>query len=328
MKFEAEKRIAIAAVREAAELCQNVQQQMDPEAMQKKDRSPVTVADFGSQALICSRLRRAWPDDPIIAEENAAVLREAESQESARQVVYHVRTLRPDASSEDVLEWIDYGGHKEHAPRYWTLDPIDGTKGFLRGDQYAVALALIVDGEVVVAALACPNLTISLDPGERGVVAIVVLGQGAELYRLRDMELIGDARVSAVENPAEAKFSESVESGHTSHSRSAKISELMGISAPATRLDSQAKYVVVAAGDAEIYMRLPSSRRYVENIWDHAAGMLLVQEAGGRVTDVHGKDLDFGHGWQLAENRGVLVSNGALHDPLLTAVEQVLTEGA
>lgn len=326
MKFEAEKRIAIAAVREAAELCQNVQQQMDPGALEKKDRSPVTVADFGSQALICSRLRRAWPEDPIIAEENAAVLREAESHGASREVFYHVRTLRPDASEEEVLDWIDFGGHKDHAPRYWTLDPIDGTKGFLRGDQYAVALALIVDGDVSVAALACPNLTISSDPGEKGVVAVAVRGEGAELYRLRDMELIGEANVSSIEDPAEAKFSESVESGHTSHSRSARISAMLGISAPATRLDSQAKYVVVAAGDAEIYMRLPSSRRYVENIWDHAAGMLLVEEAGGRVTDVDGKDLDFGYGWQLAKNRGVLVSNGALHERLLSSVDHVLSE--
>ena len=60
---------------------------------------------------------------------------------------------------EQVCRWIDHGGGSQYSERFWTLDPIDGTKGFLRGEQYAVALALIVDGRVAVAALACPNLT-------------------------------------------------------------------------------------------------------------------------------------------------------------------------
>jgi 3'(2'), 5'-bisphosphate nucleotidase len=58
--------------------------------------------------------------------------------------------------------------------RYWTLDPIDGTKGFLRGDQYAIALALVEHGEVVLGVLGCPNLP---NPdGSRG--AIFAAGDG------------------------------------------------------------------------------------------------------------------------------------------------------
>ena len=320
MSFTAEKVIALAAVREAAELCQSVQEQMAVGSIEKKDRSPVTIADFGSQALICSRLRKAFANDPIIAEETAAVLRTEEGKGALNAVSQYVRDLRPDATTEDILEWIDYGNQKQHVPRYWTLDPIDGTKGFLRGDQYAVALALIVEGTVEVAAVACPNLTLRRYPDTKGVIAIAVRGQGTSLHRLSDTEDLGAAKVTEVVDPGEARFSESVESAHTSHSRSAVISRMLGITKPATRLDSQAKYVVVAGGDADIYMRLPSVRRYVENIWDHAAGMLVVEEAGGRVTDVHGKDLDFSHGYQLIENKGVLVSNGNLHAKLLRAV--------
>ena len=320
MSFRAEKLIALAAVREAAELCQSVQEQMAVRSIEKSDRSPVTIADFGSQALICSRLKKAFADDPIIAEETAAMLRTADGEKALEAVSQYVRQLRPDAATGDILDWIDYGNQKQHVPRYWTLDPIDGTKGFLRGDQYAVALALIVDGAVQVAAVACPNLTLRAYPGTKGVIAMAVRGQGTTLHRLADAEVLGEASVTDVVDPGEARFSESVESGHTSHSRSAVISRMLGIIKPATRLDSQAKYVVVAGGDAEIYMRLPSARRYVENIWDHAAGMLVVEEAGGKVTDVHGKALDFSHGYQLSENRGVLVSNGNLHAKLLRAV--------
>lgn len=320
MSFQAELNIALAAVREAADLCRNVQREMDPGALSKKDRSPVTVADFGSQALICSRLRRAYPDDPIIAEETADTLRAPESQSAAEQVVRQVRVLRPESRAEDIFEWIDYGSHKDHAPRYWTLDPIDGTKGFLRGDQYAVALALIVDGVVTVAAVACPNLKLAAWPGQQGIVAGAIKGQGTRLFRIQDMEPLSSAKVSTVAEPSEACFSESVESGHTSHSQSALVSKLLGITKPANRLDSQAKYVVVASGEADIYLRLPTSRRYVENIWDHAAGMLLVAEAGGRVTDARGGELDFSHGYQLLKNKGILVTNGHLHSLMLRAV--------
>ncbi len=321
MTFYSEKLIAVAAVREAADLCQSVQRDLAASALQKEDRSPVTVADFGSQALVCSRLRGAYPNDPIIAEETAAILREEDNVEICKQVISRVREIRPDAEASQILEWIDYGGHKEQADRFWTLDPIDGTKGFLRRDQYAVALALIVADEVVVAALACPNLSLSVAPGEKGIVAVAVKDEGAELYTLRDMRLVGAAKVSEATAPAAIRLSESVEAAHTSHSGSLQVTEIMGISTPSTRLDSQAKYVVVAAGDAEIYMRLPSERRYVENIWDHAAGMLLVQEAGGMVTDIAGNNLAFKHGYLLSGNRGVLVSNGLLHDSLLKAIK-------
>lgn len=326
MSFKAERLIALAAVREAAELCQRVQEQMAVNSIEKSDHSPVTVADFGSQALICSRLRRAFPDDPIIAEETATVLREDGAHQALSDVIRYVRDLRPDASNEDILEWIDYGNRKEHTPRHWTLDPIDGTKGFLRRDQYAIALALIVDGEVQVAAVGCPNLTLSSYPDVKGVIALAVRGEGTELYRLSDTESLGRPTVSDIETPEAARFSESVESAHTSHSQSAVISKLLGIVKPATRLDSQAKYVVVAGGDADIYLRLPSGRRYVENIWDHAAGMLVVEEAGGQVTDTRGARLDFNHGYQLSQNVGVVVSNGNLHLKLLQAIADTSPE--
>ena len=322
----AEYQVALAAVREAADLCRNVQSSLKPAAMKKPDRSPVTVADFGSQALVCSRLRTVFPDDPIIAEEDSAALRADDGGELREGVVREVRRLRSDAGTDDVLKWIDFGGHEEHAGRYWTLDPIDGTKGFLRGDQYAVALALIRQGEVVVAALACPNLELPGVDGGKGIVAGAVRGGGATLYALDDMSSLGSAAVSSPPGLSNYRFCESVESRHTSHSAAQAIAGRLGIDTDPVRLDSQAKYAVVGAGEAEIYMRLPSGRRYVEYIWDHAAGALFVEEAGGTVTDVTGKPLDFGHGMRLEQNRGVVVSNGGIHDDLIEAIGSVLED--
>lgn len=319
--YQNEQAVALQAVREAAKLCQHVQAQIAPDVLEKKDRSPVTVADFGSQALVCRAIRAAFPDDPIIAEEDAAALRQAGNDALRTQVVKHVQALRPDADEEAVLGWIDYGGASDYSGRFWTLDPIDGTKGFLRGEQYAVALALIVDGEVTVAALACPNLPSAAD-GKTGDVFTAVRGAGATSVPLEGSAAT-PVSVSQEDDPGRTRFCESVESGHSSHSDAAAVAERLGITAEPVRLDSQAKYAVVARGEAGIYLRLPTRPGYVEKIWDHAAGVLVVEEAGGRVTDVSGKPLSFRHGRQLEKNRGVIVTNGRLHEPVLEALQAV-----
>ncbi len=191
LKFGLERVVAIGAVREAARLCRAVGAEIAPEALAKKDKSPVTVADFGSQALICRTLAEAFPDDPIIAEEDSIELRRPEKAPVLDQVLRHVRAVRAetgegnDIEAGQVLGWIDRGGTSRYVERFWTLDPIDGTKGFLRGEQYAVALALVIDGRVVVAALACPNLSAQEEPETEksltpaGAIFWAVLGGGA-----------------------------------------------------------------------------------------------------------------------------------------------------
>jgi 3'(2'), 5'-bisphosphate nucleotidase len=101
---------------------------------------------------------------------------------------------------------------------------------------------------------------------------------------------------------------------------------MLGIAAPPVRLDSQAKYAVVARGDAELYLRLPTRKDYREKIWDHAAGALVVQEAGGTVTDVRGKPLDFTRGPELAGNRGVVVTHGLEHARIIAALRELGVE--
>lgn len=323
--YQREQDVAIAAVREAARLCQAVQAQMDPGVIEKKDRSPVTVADYGSQALVCRMLREAFPDDPIIAEEDARALRQPDHESVRQEVVQHVEAVRGAVAPETVLEWIDYGNAQAYSDRFWTLDPIDGTKGFLRSEQYAVALALIVGGQVVVSAMACPNLPAHLDEpdGLRGVIFTAVRGHGAISVPCGDEGEAGAIHVGALSETEQARFCESVESGHSSHSDAAAVAERLGITAPPVRLDSQAKYAVVARGDADIYLRLPTRPGYVEKIWDHAAGMLVVVEAGGTVTDVTGAPLEFNHGPRLQNNRGIVVSNGSLHADVITALDAV-----
>jgi 3'(2'), 5'-bisphosphate nucleotidase len=323
--YERERTEAIQAVRMAARLCLAVGSGIRPEVLDKEDKSPVTVADFGSQAVICRALEKAFPDDPIIAEEDSAELRQSRNETLLQRVVEHVRALQlgDDLSAEAVCGWIDRGGTSGYRDRYWTVDPIDGTKGFLRGEQYAVALALVVDGQVAAAALACPNLSVEAGSEHRdnGVIFTAVRGQGAFAVSM-DRAADDDAcflpiKVSDNDDPAAIRFCESVESGHSAHGDAAAVAARLGIAAPPVRMDSQAKYGVVARGEAEIYLRMPTRADYHEKIWDHAAGALIVQEAGGTVTDIHGRPLEFHHGRELSANRGVIVSNRLLHARVL-----------
>lgn len=294
--------------------------------MDKQDKSPVTVADFGAQAVVTHRLRTAFPDVPLVGEEDAAALREPGNRELAEQVVAHVGEGIPGIGPGEVLDLIDQGTYPGGPTgRHWTLDPIDGTKGFLRMDQYAVALALIEEGEVVLGVLGCPNLPLDPSDGdsEKGCLFVAVKGEGAFLRPLS-----GGAeeavRVTEVRDTALANFCESVEAAHSSQSDSAKVAERLGITAAPFRIDSQCKYGAVSRGDASIYLRLPTRKDYQEKIWDHAAGAIVVSEAGGKVSDVTGRDLDFSRGRTLEANSGVIVTNGALHAPVVAAVREVL----
>jgi 3'(2'), 5'-bisphosphate nucleotidase len=325
MPYSQEKRTAINAVTRAAALCHAVQREMgELDAIEKGDRSPVTVADYGSQALICQQLADSFPGDGIVAEEDSTALREPDAAAQLNQVVEYVRHFCADATPQRVCAWIDRGRGRV-GPRFWTLDPIDGTKGFLRRQQYAVALALIEGGQVQVAALGCPALPLELGEAVSpvGTLFVAVRGEGAFMCALGSGDPV-PIRVSQGGNPSQLRLVESVEEAHGHALLQEAIAQAVGIHQPALRLDSQAKYGILARGEAALYLRLPSPGRpaYREKIWDHAAGALIVEEAGGRVTDMHGQALDLAAGESMAANRGVIASNGTLHGAVLRALAE------
>ncbi|MEZ6063431.1 MAG: 3'(2'),5'-bisphosphate nucleotidase [Planctomycetaceae bacterium] len=321
--YSSELETALQAVRQAAAVCRAVQASITEESLEKKDKSPVTVADFASQALICRTLQWAFPNDPVIGEEGAEELRTDAGSAFLSRICEECGAVGVPATGDEICGWIDRGDLQEYRPRFWTLDPIDGTKGFLRKDQYAISLSLVVDGKIQVGVLGCPNMPLnSLHPeGPRGVLAWAVRGQGSFQQPLDDPH--ADAAPIAVTqtvNPIDARFCESVESGHSSHDWSGQIASDLGIQNEPFRIDSQCKYLAVARGDADIYLRLPTRRGYQEKIWDHAGGVIVVEEAGGRVTDIQGRDVEFNHGSTLSANQGMLVTNGRFHDSVVIAV--------
>jgi 3'(2'), 5'-bisphosphate nucleotidase len=318
--------VAVTAVRDAARACHAVQQRLvEAHALQKGDKSPVTVADFAAQAIVCAHLEAARPADPIAGEEDSAALREAGQRELLTRVVEHVGGAPVGAGADEarVLAWIDRGGSEARGPRFWTLDPIDGTKGFLRGQQYAVALALIERGEVVLGVLGCPNLACG---DGHGALFTAVRGERTRELPLWDVAAPGrEVAVAPITTAADARFCESVESDHSDQEVSAEIARRLGIRLEPYRIDSQCKYAAVARNDASIYLRMPTREDYREKIWDHAAGKLVVECAGGTVTDIAGRPLDFAHGRCLELNRGIVATGGRIHAEVLEAIRSVRT---
>ncbi|EIE20057.1 3',5'-bisphosphate nucleotidase [Coccomyxa subellipsoidea C-169] len=343
---------ALTAVRLASKLCQRVQLQLKAgEKTDKADESPVTVADYGAQALVAWSLQRSLPNQPfsMVAEEDSVDLRQPEGAGMAARITAMVNEVvsqeEPGSqplSEADVLGLIDTGGSEGGSQgRHWVLDPIDGTRGFVGMRQYAVCLGLLDQGQVVVGVLGCPNLpggqiqdedgagNSAAKAGTDGVGVIFAAQKGAGSYA---GPLAGSAfprdrlQLSDTQNFSQIRFMESYESKHSDFSFTAKLAAKLGVSRPALRIDSQAKYGALARGDAAINLRFPRPG-YREKIWDHAAGALIVQEAGGVISDASGAPLDFGKGRWLDLDRGIVSATPAVHAALLQAIQEVSQSG-
>ncbi len=325
MNISKELSAAVSAVEKACDFSRQVQADLVPdEAVEKRDGSPVTIADLGVQTIVISELKNTFPDALFTAEEDLEEISRGDAL--IEKVSGHLRPYFSEITEEDVISIIGqgaYDGGKEK--RFWTLDPVDGTKGFLRKDQYAVALALIEDGEVLLGVLGCPNLPAGpLEEAEdAGTVFYAAGGMGAYMKPL-SLDSVIRISVSDHKSTSETRFLESVEPSHSSHAASARIADMLNITREPVRIDSQCKYGVLARGDASLYLRLPVRKDYREKIWDHAAGYVIVTEAGGKVTDCSGKKLDFSLGRTLDDNAGIIGSNGKIHDQVLEVVRKVI----
>jgi 3'(2'), 5'-bisphosphate nucleotidase len=239
-----------------------------------------------------------------------------------QSVLAAVQRAALDLDSSQLLETIDHG-RAVPGERFWTLDPVDGTQGFIRGDQYVVALALIVRGRVEIGLLGCPELSLNdraKDGG--GAIACAVRNRGAFCTSLAAHDFI-PLRVSSCRDPHVARVLRSFEVDHIDLNAFDAIVRTLGVETPPILMDSQAKHAVIAAGRAELLIRISATKSFHDKIWDQAAGSLIIEEAGGRVTDLGGARLDFETGRLLTRNKGVVASNGLLHTAVLDAFRRV-----
>nr|CAD1842069.1 unnamed protein product [Ananas comosus var. bracteatus] len=263
-RYDKEIAAAKKAASLSARLCQKVQKALvQSDVQSKSDKSPVTIADYGSQALVSLFLNLELSSESfsLVAEEDSGDLRKDGAQETLKRITDLINeTLSADGSytiqlsEEGVLAAID-SGKSEGGPsgRHWVLDPLMELKGeFLRGDQYAIALALLDEGKVVLGVLACPNLPLTsicnLDgqssEGQIGCLFSAVIGCGTEMQSL-DGSPPTKIQVSSIENPAEAAFFESFEAAHSMHDLSSSIAEKLGVHAPQLELTVRQNMVLL-----------------------------------------------------------------------------------
>lgn len=326
------------AVYLAALVTREVQSSLDDlRAITKDDKSPVTVADFAAQAIVAKVLTDHLGDIRLVAEESSTFLRDPDHATHLQATLAAVQAVWPEATEDSLLAAIDRGSADTHHAGFWTLDPVDGTKGFLRNQQYAIALAYIERATPTIGVMGCPNLprrfSHPLDtPDPRGCLYAAIKGSGVDEYAADAPPDHSPDKPNAIKRldhePGEPiSVCASVEKAHSNVSDTDRILEYLSQhnhpTGEPTRLDSQAKYAVTARGQADAYLRLPTKKGYVERIWDHAAGALVATEAGCFVTDIHGNALDFGHGRGLEKNKGIVCAPPRVHGLIIGAIKEL-----
>ncbi|QDS72899.1 hypothetical protein FKW77_007742 [Venturia effusa] len=320
--------------------------------MDKDDDTPVTIGDLAAQALIIGALHHAFPEDTFLGEETAKMLRADDVL--AEKVWELVRTTHLDIdakdqvedeilatpkSKEEMMDLIDMGmgeGFKTRKKgRVWVMDPIDGTLTFMRGQQYAVCLCLLEDGKQKVAVLGCPNLSLDHLPitedtvsQEGGYLVSANQGCGVTLRQISSGGLQTAKRAISrdVFKPlAELGNIEALESNSMHHVKNKMVADKLGMAWPGVDIWSQQmKYVAMAVGGHDVMVRIPVSDGHRTALWDHAGGHLLAEEMGIKVTDIEGKDIDFGQGRRFYGNLGNVAAPVAFHAQVLKAVQEVL----
>lgn len=306
------------AVRQAAVLCRRVQEYYLISS-DKGGHEPVTIADYGAQAILSRAISQNFPDDAIMAEEQGGQFMELVSEDLRKEVIRLIgEILGTPVTQVEVVKWLDYGQNRE-AANTWVIDPIDGTKGYISLRNYAIAVGLMHDRKPIGGIIGAPSYPggAQLFHAQSGVAYMQPLTGGA----------VKRIHASTRTEASTLRALESVEKSHANHDRMQHVREVAGLGeAELIHIDSMEKYARIAAGDAELYLRLPrigSTRPFM--IWDHCAGTAIVEAAGGKVTDIDGSPLDYSSGKTL-NNQGIIVSNGAIHDRIIAAIQQVLKE--
>lgn len=272
----------------------------------KDDKSPVTVADLAVQVAVTAALRAADVPhaDRLVGEEGADSL-----DAGGKTMIEQLLRLSGEAldaaglghaaptSEGSLRELLDAAGLdpvEEGRETFWCLDPIDGTKGFLRGQQFAIALGLVTGSEPRIGLLGCPHLALGIrddygDADEVGSIYLGVIGEGAWSGPTTAASRADLAPTAGSPEPPDGRVRVclSYEKAHSDTDRTSAALEAAGVRTTPIRIDSQCKYAMVASGRADLYLRL-AREGYREKSWDHAAGCAVVRAAGGLVESATG----------------------------------------
>ncbi|KAK9423762.1 putative Myo-inositol-monophosphatase [Seiridium unicorne] len=350
--YAKEFQTAINVIQQAAKLSQSVISAEDKGVIEKDDLSPVTVADFAIQALLTASIHHVFPDDKFVGEESAADLRESPALldrvwallQRLKQAEAQSLCKLP-SSPEQMCEMIDWCGLGKpggvESGRVWIFDPIDGTQTFVKGQAYAINVALLEGGKQLLSIVGCPTIPVDAkvpitddtkDPTGRGLVVFAAKGYGTHVRPLADSA--GQVQTRKIEPHAETAtladlrsvtcFNTLVSGIDDAHQT---IVERLGVAFPGCDLLGWVpRWVTLALGAANMTVWVYRRRDRFAKIWDHAGAMLLFEEVGGKITDVDGKDIDLTVGRKLTSNYGFIAAPKNLHATVLQTVHDVLKE--
>ncbi|KAH7320691.1 hypothetical protein B0I35DRAFT_198794 [Stachybotrys elegans] len=340
--------IAFGAVQNAAKLSRSVIASKDKGVVEKEDHSPVTVADFAIQALLTATLKDAFPEDTFVGEEDASALR---SNAALREKVWELlvslagddeaaASCKLPTSPDHMCDLIDQcGASTPGSGRAWVFDPIDGTQTYVRRELYAINCALLLDGKQEVGVVGAPNTSIDatgpiadrdVDPTGTGCIVFAVRGHGAYVRPLPgSIDQVQPRKLPRCDTTSlpDIKFltSTTVESALVGVHDA--VAERLGAAFPGCDvLPWVLRWAALALGLCNTTVWVYKKRDRYGKVWDHAGAMLLFEETGGKITDVHGKDIDLTIGRKMSGNYGFVAAPQQLHDLVLETVHQVLTD--
>lgn len=228
----------------------------------KDGDEPVTVADRKSSEHVVRGLEQAFPDDVVISEETADDLRRL----SARRV--------------------------------WYIDPIDGTKDFIAGnDGFSVMIGLTIDHRPVAGVVYAPTSD-RMFCGDSERTWLEIAGQDDRTLTVSDIAAPAEIRLVASKSHRSKKLD--------------KVKSALGITDEFNIGSVGLKLSLIALGERDLYVNTSSHCKS----WDTCAPEVLLHGAGGKLTDVHGDPLRYDLE-DVGRPRGLIASNGEVHDAVL-----------
>jgi 3'(2'), 5'-bisphosphate nucleotidase len=210
------------------------------EVREKLDKTPVTEADLAAERVIEEILRAAFPDIPVVSEE----------------------TAEPEG-------WVAPG------PRFWSVDPLDGTKEFVaKNGEFAVCIGLIENGRPVLGVVHGPAVGLTYTAHGAGTAMLRRDGGAFAPIRARAPAADGVVVVHSRTNENSRRLTEYFQ-GRSILGRKSCGSAL--------------KFGVLAAGEADLYPRFGTTME-----WDTAAGQAILEAAGGSVVTMTGAPMLYG----------------------------------
>jgi len=355
-----ELEVLYGALQVSSRLSRQILSQPAKGVVQKEDFSPVTIADFAIQALLACTVKAAFPGDTVVGEENASQLRndlyllehvyellrwvagDGHTEEaSQRKAMLPPGVTVPD-SRERMCDLIDECGEESPSERgrCWVFDPIDGTKTYVKGELYAVNAALLVDGKQQLGMVACPNLSAgasaplsNASTAKEGCVVYAIKGEGAYVRSLEgspadilDAKRLPDHSESL--SLADVKFVTCITGVDSALANvNETLATRLGVDYPnCDLLPWVLRWTTLALGLGNTTVWVYKKKERRGKAWDHAGAMLLFEETGGKVTDVHGKDIDLSVGRTMDSNFGFVAAPSGLHSKVLAEVHTVLKD--